>query len=92
MLWRRPTYRITFDILAASQVLNHYGSVCVLWVVHRTVNNEVFYGTKKLNIALRRSENGTYSFVGVGSKLSTKIHRWGWLSLPEQFRTQPVKI
>ena len=84
MPWRRPTYRITFDILAASQELNYYGSAFVMWVVHRKVNNE------KLLFAIARK--GTYSFVGVRSKLSSKIHRWRWLSLLEQFLTQPVKI
>ena len=90
--WRRPSYRINFDILAASQELNYYGGVCVMWVVHRTVNKEVFYGTKKLNNALRHSVKVTNNFVAVGSKLSSKNHRCVWLSLPEQFRTKPVKI
>ena len=91
MRWRRPTYRITFDILAASQELNPYGSVCVVNRPSKGKKWSVLWN-KKLNIAHRHSANGTYSFVGVASKLSSKIHRWGWLSLPEQFRTQPVKI
>ena len=83
MPWRRPIYRITFDILAASQELNYYGSV---FYVSRPSKG------KKWNVALRHSAKGTYSFVGVGSKLSSKNHRWRWLGLLEQFRTQPIKI
>ena len=41
MPWRRPIYRINFDILAASQELNYYGSVSVMWVVHQKVKNEM---------------------------------------------------
>ena len=39
-----------------SQELNHYGSVCVLWIVHRKVKNEVFYVIKNsiLLIAIAR--------------------------------------
>ena len=39
-----------------SQELNHYGSVCVLWIVHRKYKNEVFYVIKNsiLLIAIAR--------------------------------------
>ena len=36
-----------------------------------------FMEQKKLNNALRHSAKGTNNFVGVGSKLSSKNHRWG---------------
>ena len=69
---RRTVPEIVFQILAASEQLSHLGNVFVMGLPHRIATEATFLSIKHLNQALQFSAMDRYTFVGLGTKMSSK--------------------
>ena len=69
---RRTVPEIVFQILAASEQLSHLGNVFVMGLPHRIATEATFLSIKHLNQALQFSAMDRYTFLGLGTKMSSK--------------------